>query len=114
MTLPLEAFKHGQTINGRKIAIMDHLKKTNPELFQADSGQMDYRIFERDFRPKYPIQVRRDKNSLSFTNGKLNDILEVVRLMAIQLHMDRDNHEGCDKVIDALELTIEGFKRLNL
>lgn len=63
-------------INGFKIAVMDDLKKTNPELFPNDSMQMDYKVFEEEFRPKYPIQIRHDKNSISFTlqNGPVKEV----------------------------------------
>lgn len=111
MSLPLEAFVHGQGINGRQVAIMDKLKKTNPELFNTPSGQMDYKVFEKDFRPKYPIQIRHDKNSISFTGGKLSVILEAVRQMAIELDIESDS-DKYENAISDLEPVIEAFKEM--
>ena len=37
---------------------------------------MDYKRFEKEFRPKYPVQIRHDKNSISFTiqNGPIKEV----------------------------------------
>ncbi|MBL1322212.1 MAG: hypothetical protein COA63_014305 [Methylophaga sp.] len=65
--MALETLLGVKYIGGFAVAVMDDLKKTNPELFPNDTMQMDYKIFERDFRPNFPIQIRHDKNSISFT-----------------------------------------------
>lgn len=53
----------------RKILVMDDLRRDHPEMFR-EGGGMDWKRFEKDFRPKYPIQIRRDKKSISFTFGE--------------------------------------------
>lgn len=57
----------GLTIKGHSVIVMDDLKKEMPHLFN-ESGAMDYAKFETDIRPRFPIQVRLDKQSIAFTN----------------------------------------------
>ena len=53
---------------GSNVIIMDDIKKTHPELFPPHlNGQMDSKVFEKDFRRQNPIQLRVDKGSISFT-----------------------------------------------
>lgn len=52
-----------------EVIVMDDLRETEPDLF-SESGQMDYKMFEEKIRPFKHIQVRKDKNSVSFTLAK--------------------------------------------
>lgn len=72
--MALKTLQFTEEIGGFKVIIMDDLKKTHPEMF-GESGAMDYKRFEEEIRPKYPIQIRHDKNSISFTiqDGPIKD-----------------------------------------
>jgi len=78
--------------------VMDNLRDKYPE-FNADGG-MDYGWFESELRPNFPIQIRTDKNSISFTvqSGPVN----------------KAGVNGCDvsALILAAKLIVEGFNRL--
>lgn len=67
--MALEVLEDEKTIGGVDVAIMDKIKEEHPEMF-GESGQMDYKRFEEEFRPKFPVQIRLDKNSISFTIQK--------------------------------------------
>ncbi len=67
--MELTALKNFTHIAGSSIMVMDNLKKDRPELFN-ESGSMDYKAFEKDIRPLYPVQIRHDKNSISFSLGE--------------------------------------------
>ena len=67
-----ELFDKVDTVAGRKVIIMDNLRRDMPELFGED-GAMDWRRFEEEIRPKYPIQVRHDKQSISVTLSGRSD-----------------------------------------
>jgi hypothetical protein len=73
--MALETLKGFRELDGFKVAVMDELREQHPEMFDPVSGQMDYVKFEKDFRPKYPVQIRHDKNSISFTiqNGPVGE-----------------------------------------
>ena len=73
--MALETLKGVEEIDEFKVAVMDELKEKHPEMF-SESGQMDYKRFEKEFRPKYPVQIRHDKNSISFTiqNGPIKEV----------------------------------------
>lgn len=96
--MALETLKDVKEIGGFPVAVMDDLKKTNPELF-GESGAMDYKVFEKEFRPKYPVQIRHDKNSISFTiqNGPVKE----------------NGVNGCmvDTLIHAAKHIIEGLNK---
>ena len=82
-------------IHGEEIAIMDLLKEKYPEHFDSKSGQMDYKWFEEKIRSKKFVQVRWDKNSISFTlqkgdeaevgkNGcSLNKAIEIMNFLTL-------------------------------
>ena len=92
--MALETMKGLKEIHGEKILEMDSLKETHPELFRED-GSMKYEIFEKEYRPKYPIQIRHDKNSISFTiqNGPIKENgkngCQLDSLVAVVTHMIR-------------------------
>jgi hypothetical protein len=96
--MALETLRGVKEIGGFPVIVMDDLKKEKPELFN-ESGAMDYKIFERDIRPKNFIYVRHDVNSLSFTiqNGPIN----------------KAGVNGCqvDTVIEAAKLILEGLNK---
>ena len=73
--MALETLKGIDEIDGFKVAVMDELKEKHPEMF-SESGQMDYKRFEKEIRPTHPIQIRHDKNSISFTiqNGPIKEV----------------------------------------
>ena len=73
--MALETLKGVEEIDGFKVAVMDELKEKHPEMF-SESGQMDYKRFEKEIRPTHPIQIRHDKNSISFTiqNGPIKEV----------------------------------------
>ena len=63
--MALETLKGIRIIQGEPVIHMDDLRKKHPEMFN-ESGQMDYARFEKEIRPQYPIQIRHDKNLISF------------------------------------------------
>lgn len=67
----LQILKNINIINGSKVLVMDKLREERPEMFD-ESGSMDYKEFEK-LRADFPIQIRLDKNSISFTiqNGPM-------------------------------------------
>jgi len=73
--MALEVLQNEKEIGGFSVIIMDKLKEKRPDLFN-ESGAMDYKKFESDVRPRNPIQVRLDKNSISFTiqNGPIKEV----------------------------------------
>lgn len=96
--MALETLKDVKEIGGFKVINMGKLKEAFPEMFN-ESGQMDYKIFERDIRPNSFIYVRDDVNSLSFTiqNGPIKEV----------------GVNGCqvDTIIEAAKLIIEGLNK---
>lgn len=64
--MALETLKGIEKIGGFNVVVMDELREKFPEKF-IQSGQMDWKWFESEVRPKNFIYVRHDKNSLSFT-----------------------------------------------
>lgn len=64
--MSINSIKHLKEVNGKKIIHMDELRDQYPEHFNADSGQMDYKWFEKEIRPNYNIYVRHDVDSLTF------------------------------------------------
>jgi hypothetical protein len=96
--MALQTLKDVKEIGGFKVIVMDDLRKERPELFN-ESGQMDYKIFERDIRPHHFIYVRHDVNSISFTlqNGPIKE----------------HGVNGCqvETLIDAARLIIGGFQK---
>lgn len=73
--MALETLKGIKEINGEKVIVMDDLREQHPEMFN-EAGAMDYARFEKEIRPNYPIQIRHDKNSISFTiqNGPIKEV----------------------------------------
>lgn len=64
--MAINSIKHLESINGKKIIHMDKLKEEFPEHFNTESGQMDYKWFEKEIRPNHHIYVRHDVDSLTF------------------------------------------------
>ena len=85
----LQLFRDTDLVDGHNVIVMDDLRQTNPEIF-TPSGAMDYARFEREIRPKYPIQVRFDKGSISFTLGtggcRIQSIIHAAVLILQRLH----------------------------
>lgn len=85
------------SVDGEKIIHMDDLRDQHPEKF-TESGQMDWKWFEKEIRPNYFIYARHDKNSLSFTlqngpvkeNGKngcqVNSLISLAKTILIGLN----------------------------
>ena len=73
--MKLESLKDILEVGGEKVLIMDKLRTEKPELFN-ESGQMDYKLFEKDIRPNYHIYVRHDVGSVSFTiqDGPIEEV----------------------------------------
>ena len=96
--MALETLKDVKEIGGFKVAVMDDLRKNLPDMFNED-GSMKYEIFEKDFRPNYPVQIRHDKNSISFTiqNGPVKE----------------NGVNGCqvDTLIHAAKTILEGLNK---
>ena len=61
----IESLKGLKEINGHKICVMDELREKFPEKFN-ESGAMDYKWFESEYRDQFDIFLRQDKDSLSF------------------------------------------------
>jgi hypothetical protein len=64
--MALETLKGIETIDGYNVIVMDELREKQPDLFD-EGGGMDYKKFEKSIRPNFPVQIRHDKNSISFT-----------------------------------------------
>lgn len=62
----INSLKHLKQINGKKIIHMDELRERFPQHFNPESGQMDYKWFEKEIRPNYNIYIRHDVDSLTF------------------------------------------------
>ena len=105
-------------INGKKIIHMDDLVEQFPEHFNKDSGQMDYKWFEKEIRPHHNIYIRHDVDSLTFNmltkpagdGGDLNrcqltDLITVAKKMLEYLNKDypcRENAMTITKLDEAL------------
>lgn len=68
--MALETLKGVTEIGGFRVAHMDEVKKQFPEMVAEDGVTLNWRFFEENIRPKYPIQIRHDKNSVAFTIQK--------------------------------------------
>jgi len=86
--MALETLEGIKEINGFKVIVMDH------------GNCFDSKTFEEEIRPNYPIQIRHDKNSISFTiqNGPVKEF----------------GVNGCqvDSLIEAAKLIIEGLNKM--
>ncbi len=105
-------------INGKPILHMDDLAKKYPEHFNKESGQMDYKWFEKEIRPNFHIYARHDVDSLTFNmltkpaseGGDLNrcqlvDLISVAKHMIEYLNKDypcRENAMTITKLDEAL------------
>ena len=91
----LEILKDFKQIGGHKIAHMDQLKKQFPEMVAEDGQTLNWKFFEEKIRPTHPIQMRQDKQSLSFTFGKDACSLSTVIFVLFELvaHKWKDDHE---------------------
>ena len=96
--MALETLKGIKEIGGFDVIVMDDLKKERPEVFNEDSS-MNYKIFEKEIRPRNFVYVRHDVNSISFTiqNGPIKE----------------HGVNGCqvDTIIEAAKLVIEGLNK---
>ena len=101
-----------ESINGKPIIHMDDLRDKYPQHFNSESGQMDYKWFEKEIRPHYHIYVRHDVDSLTFNmltkpaseGGDLNrcqatDIIGVAIAMISHL----DEKFSCEENAKTLE-----------
>ncbi len=95
--MALKGLKDVEQINDTNVIIMDQLKEKMPDLFK--DGVMDWKYFEENIRPNYPIQIRLDKNSISFTlqNGPAKEV----------------GTNGCqvDALIETAKMIIEAFNK---
>ena len=114
----INSIRNLESINGKKIIHMDDLKDQYPEHFNAESGQMDYKWFEKEIRPKYHIYARHDVDSLTFNmltkpaseGGDLNrcqlvDLITVAKEMLVYLNDKfpcRENSITITKLEEAL------------
>ena len=64
--MTLETLKGVEEIGGFKAVVMDELREKFPDKFEP-GGQMNWGWFESTIRPNHFIDIRQDKNSLSFT-----------------------------------------------
>lgn len=73
--MALETLVGVTEIDGFKVAHMDKLKEQFPEMVAEDGVTLNWKFFEKEIRPNYPIQVRQDKNSIAFTiqNGPVKE-----------------------------------------
>ena len=96
--MALETLKGVDEIGGHRVVVMDDLRETYPEKFNA-SGAMDYEWFEKEIRSTHFVYIRHDKNSLSFTlqNGPVKEF----------------GTNGCqvDTVIEAAKVILEGLNK---
>jgi hypothetical protein len=109
--MALKTLKGVTSIGGYPAINMTTLKETHPLLFPNGGDQMDYKVFERDFRPKYYIFIRDDVNSISFTiqsgpnkeNGEngcqLDTLVETAVMMIENLNVDHPSYENEQAVI---------------
>lgn len=119
--MALETLKGVKVIDGFKVVVMDDLKKTNPEMFNNNTGQMDYKLFEEKIRPNNFIYVRHDVNSISFTlqNGPVKEngvngcqvdtLIEVAKIMIKELNKKFPCWENED-ALDGLETAAIALK----
>jgi hypothetical protein len=96
--MALETLRGIKEVGGFKVIIMDDLRKKHPDKFE-ESGQMNWKWFERDIRPYNFVYVRQDVNSISFTiqNGPIKE----------------NGVNGCqvDTIIETAKLIIEGLNK---
>lgn len=106
----LEAFEGVENIAGYKVVVMDELREKYPEKF-IESGQMNWKWFEKDIRPNHFIYIRKDKNSLSFTmqsgdegvNGcGVEALIEAAKLMVVEQPRARENSIALTKLDEAI------------
>lgn len=64
--MALKALRFNNKIGDFNLLNMKELKLRHPDKF-GESGQMDWKFFEKEIRPYNFIHYRPDKNSLSFT-----------------------------------------------
>lgn len=110
MTLQTGAFKHGTKINDYGVVVMDDLKKVYPEKF-TESGQMDWKWFESEIRPNHNIFIRRDVNSVSFSNCDEETILKAAVLMLLE-RTKYLNTTGRGKVYGMVERLQKELKKM--
>lgn len=96
--MALETLTGVEEIGGFKVANMNDLAKKHPEFYE-ESGQMNWKWFEKNIRPTHFVMVRNDVNSLTFTiqNGAIKE----------------NGVNGCqvDTIIEAAKLIIEGLNK---
>ena len=107
---------------GSNVIIMDDIKKTHPELFPPHlNGQMDSKVFEKDFRRQNPIQLRVDKGSISFTlqTGPIKEVgvngcqIDALIIMARDIIKYFNDQYPCQENILALEALTVALKELD-
>ena len=71
----VEVLEHLDNLDGYRIVNMDKIKEEYPTLFEK-SGQMNWKVFESEIRPKHFIYIRPEKGSITF-NMQRGPIKEV-------------------------------------
>lgn len=66
--MALEVLSGVTVIGDAQVVDMDKLRFENPDRFPG--GRMDYEWFEKEIRPHFPIMIRPDTNSITFTLQK--------------------------------------------
>ena len=112
--MALETLKDIDEIGGFKVAHMEEIGKTHPEMVE-ESGQLNWEYFEEHIRPNYPITIRHGKNSITFNiqNGPIKEfgengcqvdtMITAARLMVYKLNKNfpcKEN-EDCLGYLDA-------------
>ena len=94
--MALKTLRGVEEIGGYKVANMADLAEKHPEFYE-ESGQMNWKWFEKNIRPTHFIMVRPDVNSLTFTiqNGPIKE----------------NGVNGCqvDTLVEAAKLIVEGL-----
>ena len=115
--MALETLQGVTEIGGFKVANMADLAKNNPEFYE-ESGQMNWKWFEKNIRPTHFVMVRPDVNSITFTlqNGPIKEVgvngcqvdtmIEAAKLIVEELNKKFPCDEN-DMVISKLEAALD-------
>lgn len=98
--MALETLKGVTHIGNFVLIDMGELRNQYPDKFN-ESGEMDYKWFEKDIRPNHFIYVRHDVNSISFCFTIQNGPIGEVGINGCQV----------DTLIETAKIMIEGLNK---
>ena len=117
--MALEAF-NAEEVGGFKVAYIEELAKQFPDMVEEGVG-MNWEFFEEKIRPKYPIQIRRDKNSISFTlqKGPIKEVgkngcqIDTMIAVAREIIAGLNEQYPCEENHAVIRLLSSALERLN-